>query len=182
MNLLDLFLALPLIYGLIRGLYKGIVAEISSLVSIVGGIVLSYFFSEDLYQYMIKFMEPSLGVRVAAYAIVFFVVVIIIYMIGKSVTKVIDFLSIGILNHILGGAFGLGKMVILMIIAIHFINPIQENQKLIQKELIEKSRLYAFFMGYSPSIGEYMNKALEIDFKEPGSEDSTTTPVDSLQL
>lgn len=179
MNILDIFLAIPLIYGLVRGLYKGIVAEISSLVSIVGGIVLSYFFSEDLYQYMIKFMQPSIGVRIASYVIVFFIVVVIIYMIGKSITKVIDFLSIGILNHILGGAFGLAKMVILMIIAVHFVHPIQESQKLIQKEIIEKSRLYTFFMEYSPSIGDYMNRALEIDFKEPGEESST--PIDTLQ-
>jgi membrane protein required for colicin V production len=154
LNLFDIILVIPLVYGLIRGLYKGLIAELSSMVSLIAGVFLSFYFSGDLYDYLApQVEEPGIGLRVLCYVIVFGVVVAIMYFISRALTKA--FMALGIVNHILGGAFGLLKFVFIMIISVHFLAPIQKSQRMVQQETINSSKLYTFFLSYSDVVGEY---------------------------
>lgn len=126
------------------------------MVSLIAGVFLSFYFSGDLYDYLApQVEEPGIGLRVLCYVLVFGVVVAIMYFISRALTKALDFMALGILNHILGGAFGLFKFVFIMIISVHFLAPIQKSQRMVQQETINSSKLYTFFLSYSDTVGKY---------------------------
>jgi membrane protein required for colicin V production len=164
LNIVDIILIIPLVYGLVRGLYKGLIAELSSLISLLAGLFLSFYFSEDLYLFLADYVqEPGIGLRVLSYAIIFFAVVIVIYFISKALTKTLDFLALGIVNHILGGLFGFIKFAFFMAVAVHFLEPIQRSQKIVEQSMINSSVVYTFLEGYSDQVGEYRKKMFDGD-------------------
>ncbi len=164
LNVVDIVLLVPLIFGLVRGLYKGLISELSSLISLVAGLFLSFYFSEDVYNFLASQVEDAgIGLRVLSYAIVFFAVVLVIYFISKGLTKTLDFLALGVINHLLGGAFGLIKFVFIMAIAVHFLEPIQRSQKMIQQSTVNSSIVYTYLLQYSGKVGDYRKKIFDGD-------------------
>ncbi len=126
------------------------------MVSLIAGVFLSFYFSDDLYQYLAPQVEdPGIGLRVLSYVLIFVAVVAVMYFISKALTKALNFMALGILNHLLGGVFGLLKFVFIMIISVHFLAPIQKSQRLVQQETINASKLFNFLYQYSEVVGSY---------------------------
>lgn len=164
LNIVDIVLLVPLIFGLVRGLYKGLISELSSLVSLIAGLFLSFYFSEDVYNFLAsQVQDAGIGLRVLSYAIVFFAVVIVIYFISKALTKALDFLALGIVNHLLGGIFGLIKFAFILAIAVHFLEPIQRSQKVVQQSTVNSSVVYTYLIQYSDNVGNYRKKMFDGD-------------------
>ncbi len=153
MNSIDIVLALILLYGLVRGFFRGLLAEIASLVGIVVGIygaihfsyLLSDFFSENL-------DWDGRYVNLIAFAMTFVLIVFLISLAGKILTKIAGFAALGILNKLLGGAFGFLKMAFLASVVIMFFKATNEEIELVEDETLETSLLYAPVESIAPVI------------------------------
>ena len=143
MNTIDIVLALILLYGLVRGFFRGILAEIASLVGIVAGIYGAIHFSYILSDLFSENMNwDSEYVNLIAFAITFILIVFLISLAGRILTKVAGFAALGIVNKLLGGAFGLLKMTFIASVIIMFFAATNEEINLVSKESLEKSKLY----------------------------------------
>lgn len=143
MNTIDIVLALILLYGLVRGFFRGILAEIASLVGIVAGIYGAIHFSYILSDFFSENMNwDSEYVNLIAFAITFILIVFLISLAGRILTKVAGFAALGIVNKLLGGAFGLLKMTFIASVIIMFFAATNEEINLVSKESLEKSKLY----------------------------------------
>ncbi len=111
MNIFDIIIAALLIFGFVRGVMKGLFVEVASLVALIAGVYgaihFSYFIGDILNEY-VSWSEEY--VSLTAFAGTFIVIIIVIAFLGKILTKLADFASLGVINKILGGVFGALKI------------------------------------------------------------------------
>ena len=122
MSVLDIVLAALLLFGLVRGLINGLFVEVASLVALVAGVYGAIHFSDFAANFLMDKTEWSeKTINITAFAITFVVIVLVIALAGKALTKLADFAALGIINKILGGLFGALKIgLILSVVLIVF--------------------------------------------------------------
>lgn len=153
MNVIDIILAILLLFGLVRGFMKGFFVELASLVALIAGIFGAIHFSYFASNYISKNVEWSENtVNLVAFAVTFIIIIIAISLAGKLLTKLANIVALGILNKILGGAFGLLKMAFLASVLILFFEAINKNEVLIDNSTIEGSTLYDPVQSIAPMI------------------------------
>jgi membrane protein required for colicin V production len=144
MNFIDIILGGLILLGLVRGITKGLFVEIASLVALVAGLYgaihFSYFAGDFLVENFPTWEEKY--VNLTAFAITFIAILIAVTMAGKLLTKVADFASLGILNKILGGAFGGLKMAVIIGAALVFFERTNNTMEFVEQDTIDGSALY----------------------------------------
>lgn len=144
MNFIDIILGGVIVLGFVRGLMKGLFVEIASLIALIAGLYgaihFSYFAGDFLVENFPSWEEKY--VNLTAFAITFIVILIAVTMAGKLLTKVADFASLGILNKILGGAFGGLKMAVIIGAALVFFERTNNTMTFVEQDKIDGSALY----------------------------------------
>ncbi|WP_298509523.1 CvpA family protein [uncultured Kordia sp.] len=144
MNFIDIILGGVIVLGFVRGLMKGLFVEIASLVALIAGLYgaihFSYFAGDFLVENFPTWEEKY--VNLTAFAITFIAILIAVTMAGKLLTKVADFASLGILNKILGGAFGGLKMAVIVGAALVFFERTNNTMTFVEQDKIDGSALY----------------------------------------
>ena len=139
MNYLDIIIAVPLLYGLIKGFSIGLVKEVTSLLSFLIGVYVAINFSEYLEP---KFMNIMDGyqefVPVLAFGVLFLVSVLCIKGIGFLLDKLTKALALGIFSRLLGGVFGFLKVVVIF----SFLLFVTSDYNLVNKQTKEDSVLF----------------------------------------
>ena len=114
MNYLDIIIAAPLLYGLIKGFSNGIVKEITSLLALFIGVYVAVNFSEFLEPKFIDILDGyQQFIPVLAFAVLFLVSVLCIKTLGFFIDKLTKVLALGILSRVFGGVFGFLKVVVI---------------------------------------------------------------------
>lgn len=153
MSIIDIILAALLLFGFIRGLFKGLFVEIASLVALVlgvyGAIHFSYF-AADLLESKVEWNEKT--INIIAFAITFVIIVLVISLAGKALTKLADFAALGLLNKLLGGVFGALKVGLILSILLIMFNKLNNTLPFMEKEDLEKSILYEPVKSLAPMI------------------------------
>lgn len=166
MNFLDIILATILLYGLVKGLWKGFFVEFASLISLLLGIYLAIRFSGFTATFIREnFSAESEYLEITAFAITFLMVVISIVLLAKVFTKIADFASLGWINRLLGGVFGLIKTIFILSVFLHFFQKINAKNTFFSEEKLNESLLYHPVVKTSefvfPIISEWFDKATE---------------------
>lgn len=153
MSIIDIVLAALLLFGFIRGLFKGLFVEIASLLALVlgiyGAIHFSYFASEFL-ESKVDWNEKT--VNIVAFAITFVIIVLLISLAGKALTKLANFAALGILNKLLGAVFGALKIGLILSVLLIVFNKLNDTLPFMEDDDIEKSVLYKPVKSLAPMI------------------------------
>ncbi|WKD85280.1 hypothetical protein KCTC32516_00620 [Polaribacter huanghezhanensis] len=153
MNVFDIVIAVFLVFGFARGLMKGFFIEVASLVGLIGGIWGSIHFSYfvgDFLKESVSWSEKQISL--AAFAITFILILVVVSLIGKFLTKLADLAALGIVNKIFGGVFGLVKMGLLLSVVFIFFDRMNSSITLVDKETLEESILYKPVKRIAPTI------------------------------
>lgn len=121
----DIILLIPLVWGTYRGFYKGIISEITSLVAIILVFYISLKFYSQFGQLVNSFIHSKLSpayISVAAFVILFLVLLAVVYGLSMKIEKATEALHISLINHIAGGVFGFIKWALMVSIVISLIN------------------------------------------------------------
>lgn len=142
MNTFDIIIAALLLFGFVRGLMKGLFVEVASLVALVAGVYGAIHFSYFLGEWLKNSVSwDEKYIKLAAFAGTFIVIIIAIALLGKILTKIADFASLGILNKLLGGVFGALKIGLILSVIFIFFGKINDTIPFIKKESLEESIL-----------------------------------------
>ncbi|QXP71673.1 CvpA family protein [Polaribacter sp. R2A056_3_33] len=164
MNIFDIVIASLLLFGFVRGVLKGLFVEVASLVGLIGGVYgaihFSYFVSDFLKEYVS--WNPEY-ISLAAFAVTFVIIILVIALIGKALTKIADFASLGILNKILGGVFGSLKIGLILSVVFIFFGKMNDTIPFVEKETLQESILYAPVKKVAPTIFPSIIKEEEQD-------------------
>ena len=153
MSIIDIVLAALLLFGLIRGVMKGLFVEIASLVALLLGVYGAIHFSG----FAAEFLESKVDwnektINIVAFAITFVIIVLVISLAGKALTKLADFAALGILNKLLGGVFGALKIGLILSVLLIVFNKLNNTLPFMEKEDLEDSILYKPVKSIAPMI------------------------------
>jgi len=139
MNYLDIIIAVPLLYGLIKGFSNGLVKEVTSLLSLFVGVYVAINFSEYLEPKFIDILDGYQEfVPVLAFGVLFLVSVLCIKALGFVVDKLTKALALGFFSRLFGGVFGFLKVVIIFSFLLFVIT----DYNLVNKQTKEDSVLF----------------------------------------
>ncbi|MCF4100715.1 CvpA family protein [Gillisia sp. M10.2A] len=143
MNIVDIILAVILLYGVVRGFFRGFFAELASLVAFIAGVYAAVYFSHIIAQYLFERVSwnPHI-VNLVSFAITFILVAFLISLAGKFLTSVANFAALGIINKLAGAGFGFIKIAFITSVIIMFFISTNEDVHLVEKQTLEDSILY----------------------------------------
>ncbi|MBU2940959.1 CvpA family protein [Lacinutrix sp. C3R15] len=162
MSVLDIILGALLLFGLVRGFMKGLFVEVASLVALVAGVYGAIHFSG----FAAEFLDSRVGweekyVNILAFAITFVVIILVISLAGKALTKLADFAALGIINKLLGGVFGALKIGLILSVILVVFSRMNNAIPFVGEEDLKDSILYNPVKSLSPMIFPSIIKAEE---------------------
>ncbi len=171
MNTFDIIIAALLLFGFVRGLMKGLFVEVASLVALVAGVYGAIHFSYFIGDWLKDSVDwDEKYISLAAFAGTFIVIIVTIALLGKALTKIADFASLGILNKILGGVFGALKIGLILSVAFIFFGKMNDTIPFVSQDGLEESILYKPVKKIAPTIFPSI-------IKDDEEEDNTETEV-----
>jgi membrane protein required for colicin V production len=153
MNWIDLIIVVILILAVVNGFINGLVKEVASLAALIlgiwGAIKFSTFTAAKLYDY---FDMTGRYVGIIAFLVTFGIIVVVIHFVGILAGKIVDAVSLGFVNRLLGIVFGLFKSVLILSVFFVILNAIDARRPFLPKETIEKSVFYNPISDIAPVI------------------------------
>lgn len=153
MNTVDIILSLVLLYGFVRGFFRGLLAELASLVGIVAGIYGAVHFSHFLGDFLSSIVEwKAQYINLVSFAVTFILIVFLVSLAGKMLTKIAAFAALGIVNKLLGAVFGFLKSAFVASVIIMFFKATNERIEIVEDQTLEESILYEPVESIAPVI------------------------------
>ncbi|CEN54186.1 CvpA family protein [Capnocytophaga canis] len=143
MNTIDIILLVVLGFGLVRGLWRGLIIELASLLAIIlgiyGAIHFSFYIADILSQY-VSFEKSTM--EVISFIFTLILIMLGVMLLAKLLTKVVKFASLGLLNRLGGGVFGLLKTAIIAGSLFIVLEKTWQTDKWLPQETLKNSVLY----------------------------------------
>lgn len=139
MNILDILLAIPLLFLIFMGWKKGLVREIATLAGVLVGVWASTHLSQ--------LVAPLLGLKgesavLIAFIVTFLVALVLTYLLGRCVEGLMKAAKLSILNRLAGALLGAAEALCVLAVLLNFLVMIDSNEAILKKEVKEKSVLY----------------------------------------
>jgi membrane protein required for colicin V production len=143
-GVLDLFLGLPLLYGLYKGLKNGLIIEIASIIALIAGIYGVMHFSYIASDYLSERLSwDARSIKLAAFAITFLAIVMAVHVLARFLTRIVKIALMGFLNTLAGGIFGVFKVAIILGALLIFFERANNTIGIVESETLQASFLYS---------------------------------------
>jgi membrane protein required for colicin V production len=165
MNTIDIVIAVILIFGTIHGFIRGLFVEVTTLVGLVLGVYGAMHFSH----FLGDFLKDSVTwdesmIQVVSFAGTFLIILIVLVLLGKTMTKIADTIALGFFNKIVGAIFALLKYALILSIILTVYDKINSSFRFMDKTKVKKSVLYEPVKNFAPAI--FPNLIRVIDEKD----------------
>lgn len=158
MNYIDIVLGILLVLSAISGFRKGLIVELASLAALIlgiwGAIEFSYITSEFLVE---NFDWQWDHLNIVSFIITFIVIVILVHIVGNTVTKLVETAMLGFVNKFAGLVFGFLRGALFLSIVLVVFDKIDEDVEILSKETKANSRMYEPLRNLAPSIFPFIN-------------------------
>ncbi len=170
-NYLDIILAIFLALGLFRGFVHGLFVELASLIGLIAGIYGAIHFS----YYAVDFMHDRVDwsdatINLVAFAVTFIIIVLVISLAARILTKVASFAMLGLINKILGAVFGVLKSAFILSVLLMFVTALRGRTQILDEDIKENSVLYPYIQPLAPLL--LPNILKEVDGYRNGDADN----------
>lgn len=139
MNVLDILIAIPLVFYFYKGWKRGFIFEVAALAGIVVGCWAAVHFSTWVAD-QLDFRGE--GAVLIAFIITFIGVVIGAFFLGKAIEGFIRMVKANGLNKLLGAVMGLAKSFCVVAVLLSFVVMVDTHQRLVTPTVKERSSLY----------------------------------------
>ena len=154
---LDIFFAIPLIWGIVRGLMSGFLRSLSVFVGLILGITLAQTYAADLSPTIQEWFTLSARQCLSiAYVTIFVAVMIVVAIIARILDKFLHLILLGWLNKLLGAIFGFFKWAIILSFFIMVIEYANSKFEFLSPEKKSESLLYEPIKKVVPTIMPYV--------------------------
>jgi len=159
MIVVDLLIAVLLGYALFKGLQKGLIVSVISLIALIAGIYFSFqfsFFISEILQQNTQW-NPN-AIMVSAFFITFLLILVLLFLLGKILTKLVDAVALGFMNKLAGAAFEGLKMILIISVFLNLFQKINYNSLFVSEKKLEESVFYHPLKEVSKTIFPLMDK------------------------
>lgn len=143
MNVLDIFIIVPLVYGLVRGFMRGFVFEVISSVALLAALFIATKGTNYFNEYLVsqKIISEKLS-YIWAFVLLVVLLLAFIYLIGKLLEQVLKAAQLDVVNRILGALLGGLKLTLVCLILLHYLEKMDRSFQVIKPETKNESLLY----------------------------------------
>ncbi|MEI3155916.1 MAG: CvpA family protein [Odoribacter sp.] len=139
--------------GSLRGFSKGLIIEVATLLGLVFGVYVAIKYSSYTEDILVDFLNiSSRYISYIALAVTFVLVAIVVYIIGKLLTKLIDIISLGLINKLLGTILGVAKYFVVVCVLLMIIDALNIKFQFLSEETQQKSLLFYPFLNFAQKI------------------------------
>ena len=143
MNILDIIILICLVPAVIQGIRKGIISQIISTISIFLGIWLACKFAIPIGSWLSGFIDASeQTLNITAFALILILICVGLLLLCKLLERVMELITLGWLNKLLGVVFALIKCILILGVAIFVFEYINTSFNFVSQEYIAQSSLY----------------------------------------
>ncbi len=152
-NYIDIIVLLFLLWGAYRGFSKGLIIEVATLLGLVFGVYVAIKYSSYTEDILVDFLNiSSRYISYIALAVTFVLVAIVVYIIGKLLTKLIDIISLGLINKLLGTILGVAKYFVVVCVLLMIVDALNIKFQFLSEETQQKSLLFYPFLNFAQKI------------------------------
>ena len=154
---LDLFFAIPLLWGIVRGLMSGFIRSLSVFVGLILGITLAQTYAADLSPIISEWFTLSARQCLSlAYVVIFIAVMLLVAIVARILDKFLHLILLGWLNKLLGALFGFFKWAIILSLFIMLIEYANSKFEFLTPEKKSESLLYEPIKNVVPTVMPYV--------------------------
>ncbi len=158
MNFIDIILGILLLLAAIGGFRKGLIIELASLVALILGIWGAIHFSYITSNFLIEtFGWKWDHLSIVSFIITFIAIVVVVHIIGKTLTKVAETVLLGFVNKLAGLVFGFLKGALILSIVLVVFDHINEGTGLLSEDTKTESRIYEPLKNFAPSVFPFID-------------------------
>lgn len=139
MTVLDIVLGVPMAWLMYRGWRRGLVREVATLAGVLAGIWAATHLSGWVCEVLGLNGENAVLI---AFFVAFVGALVLSYLLGRGVEKLMKKAHIGLVNRIAGAALGLIKALCILAVLLNNVVMLDKHEKLITPKLKEESLLY----------------------------------------
>lgn len=143
MHVVDIIIAVPLLWGFYKGITRGFIFEISTL----AGLLLATFAAVKFTDYLSSLLRTEHGweseyLPHAVFALLFILVLLLVYLLAKWLTHVMGKIKLGWANKLAGAVIGTLKFAFIISAFLFVLNAVNEKAPFLPDDLSQKSLLY----------------------------------------
>ena len=148
MEIIDLIILIPLIYGAWKGFKKGFIMELFTILALLVGLYAAFHFSDKITEMIVGKTHEKPGYLPAiSFLLLFLAVGAMVYFGGKALEQVLKIAQLSFLNKGIGALIGILKWGYLIGCIFVFIQSIDTNERFITKKNKENAILYPAVTG-----------------------------------
>ena len=139
MNILDIVLAVPMLLMMFRGWKHGLVRTVVTLAGLLAGIWAAVHLSQ--------WVSELLGLKgesavIVAFFVTFVGALVLAYLIGRGVERLMKATRLSIVNRIAGAALGLVEALCILAVLLGNVVALDKNEHIVTAECKAESKLY----------------------------------------
>lgn len=143
MNLLDLFIAFSIGYGIYRGFKKGFIIELFTFLALFVGLYAGIHLSDGVSNFLKnQFSVTSEHLPLIAFTITFLLIGAMVYFAGIAIEKMVKVVRLSLPNRLLGAVLGGLKMLLFTGTAIILMQAYDEKSDIISEDTKAGSLLF----------------------------------------
>lgn len=156
MAIIDIILLICFIPGIVSGISKGFIREVVETIAILIGAWAAFHFSSSVSAWLSESinMDPKL-LQVIAFVLIIIVITLILKVLGTLLTKLLNAITLGWLNGLLGLAFGIVKVGLILGLLIMVFENLNSQFDLIKKGALDDAIVYNTIKDLSQQIFPY---------------------------
>lgn len=166
MSLLDIILAIPLVWFVYKGWRHGLVREAATLAGVVAGIWAAVHFS----QWVAGLMGlTGDGAILIAFFITFVGAMVLAWLLGRSIEGLMKAAKLSLVNQLAGALLGMLKTLCILSVALSTLELVDHKEMLLTPEVKDKSILYRPIHNTGNKLTESLKSYIENHKKEIAS-------------
>jgi membrane protein required for colicin V production len=151
--ILDICILLPVLWGMFKGFKRGLIIELCTLMALILGVYGAVTFGEMGSDYLRETFNTDPRVSgVLGFALLFIVIVILVFVFGKILEGLIKLVALGLVNKLFGLLFGGLKFLLIVSGLLYLINGFPLTEDLIPAKEKADSYLYEPASELLPSV------------------------------
>jgi len=153
MNIVDIIIIIPLIWGAYRGLKNGFLLEAATLAGLVAGIFFAVIAADVVGRIIVGLVNWNpIPFKFFAFVITFILIVIALKFIAKVIEQMLKAVSLNFINRLAGLVIGILKFAFILSIFMIFVNYLNPHITV----LPEKTREGSFLLPYIENLIHYV--------------------------
>lgn len=153
MGVIDIVIVCCFLPVLYFGIKNGLVKQLVAFAVIYFGITLSLRFATPVAEWITERLQISeFWAKTVSFIFIFFVVALVLSLLGKIVEKIIKISMLGWLNKLLGIAMTFCIFALLISVVVYFVDSANNLLDFIPKEKLEESRFYPLLLDLSKEV------------------------------